>query len=208
MVFESKAVAKAVARKASNKSGILLPSEEKVGFIEECKLQRKKAIHEAETEHKVLPSGDSRQKVSQAKRALAEARVGLKIVVDPRSDHVLLGRACRAVRSAQPRTKSELVSIWKATVDESNYLLSINAPIISEQTRVLRRLEKADGMSEDIKNKSSFQALEALGREDYGQTWCNICLDLLGSSYPKMEEDKPSMIDVLYCAHLFLWVLP
>jgi SNF2 family DNA or RNA helicase len=154
----------------------------------------------------VHPTNETGRQLKLIEKDLERAKRGLIIVFDDDSEtqQIQLSRARGPPRSLRPETSQLLYASIDQTIEESDKILATNVAVLSEKTKLLRNIERASEVPDEVRQMSSFESLEAMAEKDYKKTFCAICLGVLGSSDPKStDEAKPGMVALTSCGHLF-----
>ena len=186
------------------KRGIAIKTNIPVPFVEGEFKDCEAVYEQAKNENNVYPTMGSRRRVKLAQKKMEAAQRGLLIVLEDQSAHVRLLRAKDPPRSLYPGKAAFLYNNLKQDIEDANQRLATHVPVVNEHTKLVRNLERAAEVPDEIKQMSSFESLEAMSFKEYDKTSCVICMGVLGASDPKCtDESNPGLVGLTSCGHLF-----
>lgn len=179
-------------------------------YIKDELIRTQTAYIEARNLNNVFPTLEGTHRMKKAKLEMKSAERGLQIILDLDDDkhhgskQIKLRRAKNESRSTYLCTAKTLYKLNYDIVKFKNHQLTTHSPIIKEQSKFLKNLERASNVSENVKQMSAFESLESMSMKEWDKTSCAICLGHLGSADPTCSDDSdPGMVALTGCSHLY-----
>ena len=199
-----------VLRQAESKTGIILPCSETVPQIQAALDDAVEQYNRAHAELNVHPCAENKKRKLEAQKKLERAKVGLTINSDSASqaltsNNLVLTRAFKGLRTA-PQSRDALITSVNASIDQATVDLERALSRLEAGRSTLDRMAPAlsKGLSQDIAQKSAFDILQSLRRNQFEETMCTICLGHLGSNSDAPSEDiKEPVVSMIACGHFF-----
>jgi len=195
-------------RQAESTRGIKLCNEIAIPHIEAAIAEATKRFSQVDAEHTVHPCVENKAKKRKAQKALKRAKLGLTITFESVSSgstqHVVMSRAFRGLRGTAPRSSSALVNGAHNTITLADDSLAVSLSRLeagqSTMTKLIPVFDK--GVSQYVKQKSAYDILQSLRRNNFDETVCSICLGPFGAS-SGVDITKPPVVSMISCGHFF-----
>jgi len=226
--FSSEEDVKLLIKVASSKTGLEVESNCPVPHIEAGIEKATEDYANAKSENNVYPCPNNKKREVNARKALQQAQLGLRIrhgnpsggiSSSPRS--IVLSRALGPARNMTPRSSSALIESYSRNIAQSSYAIERNAARLEAGRNTIDRLMPALNtglLSQEVAQLSAFDTLEALKDGEFHKTRCPICLSSLGpiappaaavtssapsaASAPPRTADEP-VVAMTHCSHFF-----
>ncbi len=201
---------KLIMCQAESKTGIMLPCSKTVPHIQAALDEAVERYNQAHAEHNVHPCAENKKRKVEAQKNLERAKIGLTINSDAApqasvSNNVVVTRAFKGIRIA-PQSRDALIASCTTTIDQATIDMERALSRLTAGRSTLDRMAPAlsKGLSQDVAQKSAFDILQSLRREQFEETMCTICLGHLGANSNARGEDiKEPVVSMIACGHFF-----
>ena len=195
-------------RQAESTRGIAVKSKMVIPHVEDAIAKATKCYSQVEAEYTVHPCLENKKKKTNAQKALKKAKLGISIKFESglsgSTQNIIMSRAFRGLRGTAPRSRAVLVDGAHDTIMLSKDTLAASLPQVEAGQSTLDRLMavRDKGVSQYMEQKSAFDILQSLRRNDFDETFCSICLGPFGASSGANTKKTP-VVSMTSCGHFF-----
>jgi hypothetical protein len=187
-----------ILKKAKTVEGIELICANRPPWIEDKIQAARIKLGEAVAANRVHPCALTVIEMTQAKKEYLSAKHGLRIFLLEKSNsgHVHCMKALGPIRTVAPSTSEALRLSTLHQIQEATALIEEHGPTIERKERQLQKMKmKMDsGVTDNIGQLTTVEALHALKEDQGDQTVCPICYDTLGQD--------GGLVALTRCGHL------